>query len=56
MNIEISETYLLIRKNKDWLELNADKRNTVYYQMVENSLNQLEEHLDFLEQYQGLDS
>ena len=56
MNIEISETYLLIRKNKDWLELNAHRRNTVYYQMVENTLDQLEQHLDFLEQYQELDS
>jgi len=50
------ETLHLIRKNKDWLAENASRRNTVYYQMVENSLSQLEQHLEFIEQYQELDS
>lgn len=50
------ETLELVGKNRDWLAANASRRNTVYYQMVENTLSQLEQHLEFIEQYQELDS
>lgn len=46
------ETLELIRKNREWMAENASRRNTVYYQMVENTLGQLEEHLEFIEQYE----
>lgn len=51
MEHSMTETRHLIRKNEDWLAQNKDRRNTVYYMMVENSLSQLKQHLEFLEKF-----
>ena len=48
----IQEVTVLIAKNEKWLELNAeDRRNSVYYQMVENTLKELRYALEYLEKY-----
>ena len=47
----IQEVTSLILKNQAWLRDNTARRNTVYYQMVENTLKELEYALDYLEKY-----
>ena len=50
------ETRHLIMLNQNWLADNKARRNSVYWQMVENKLEELKQHLEFIEQYQELDS
>jgi hypothetical protein len=47
----IQEVTTLISKNEDWLKVNEARRNTVYYQMVENTLKELRYALEYLEKY-----
>jgi hypothetical protein len=47
----IQEVTGLIAKNVEWLKVNEARRNTVFYQMVENTLQELRYALDYLEKY-----
>jgi hypothetical protein len=47
----IQEVIADIAINKEWLKVNEARRNTVFYQMVEDTLKELEYALEYLEKY-----